>query len=137
MSGVTISDTEKLRVLADGFPYSCNFSDSLYGCIGSLDGIAIELLSKVTISSPGTFFCRKEKHALPLQGAVDNKLHSVYMSGMFCVSNLGICLRVVGIMPGYWISTNHAYICENGLVTSCTKGDLRGEQGFYCNSLSL
>lgn len=85
MHGIPITDAEKMRVLADGFAYSGNAPNQLYGCFGALDGTAIEITNPDDRFVPRYFFCSKWMYGLAIQAVIHSKLRLMYMSGMCCV----------------------------------------------------
>lgn len=119
----------------------------LYGFIGALNGIDIEIAKPDDEFFPRNFFCRNGLCALPLQAAVDRKLRFIYMSGMWCgctfdavefsVSTLAKRLQAEGLLTGYWVAADPDYVRENGLLTLWKKAALRGEHGVYCDSVNF
>ncbi len=63
MPGVPIQNEKKLRSLSEGFRTSRAHQNLLFGCIGALDGIAIQLMKPHELYFPRKFFCRKGMHA--------------------------------------------------------------------------
>ena len=69
----------ELKTLTDGFLYFRSRTDPLYGCVGALDGIEIDIKKP-----PGTFLsrnfrCRKGMYALPIQAVADSTMRFLHM----------------------------------------------------------
>ncbi len=72
MDGVPLDDDDALRALADGFHFSRRLPNQLYGCIGALDGISIEISKPSGYYNPRNYYCRKCMYAIPFQAIVDS-----------------------------------------------------------------
>jgi hypothetical protein len=149
MPGIPLGDVSRLRGLAMGFSSSRACSSPLYGCVGALDGISIEIMKPLDKYVPRNFFCRKGMYALPVQAIVDSTYRFTYMSCncvgsthdelSFACSRLGQLLQDGGssALHSYWIAADAAYVCENGLLTPWSKGQLMdGEEGLFRDSFN-
>jgi DDE superfamily endonuclease len=101
-----------------------------YGCVGALDGVAIELLKPPDAYIPRNFFCRKGMYCISAQAVVASACRFLYMSAncvgsahdslSFACSRLGQAFRQNGLGP-FWIAGDAAYECWNGLIAPWSK----------------
>jgi DDE superfamily endonuclease len=138
----TISDLED--VLRIKFPYadesyldtaSMGFSrgnrSPLTGCVGAVDGIAIQIEEpkRASVPNPSTYYNRKGFFALCVQAMCDSQFifrfasattpGSTHDSVAFEMSSLSDLLRkdVGGLPHGYWIAADDADVCGKRVVT--------------------
>ncbi len=62
---------------------------------------------------------------------------STHDSVAFEVSQLAAQPRTTGLLPGYWIAADPAYVCSHGLLTLWSKSKLTGERGLFCDSFNF
>ncbi len=124
--------------LAKDFQISRRVPNPLFGCVGALDGIAIEISKPKDDYFPRKFYCRKGVYAIPVQAVVSSSYKFMYMS-VTCagsthysvalgLSSLGRKLQLGTFIAGYWIAGDAAYECKNGIVTHCSKSQLMDDE---------
>jgi hypothetical protein len=149
MPGIPLCEETKLSSLASGFSTSRACLSPLFGCVGALDGISIEIAKPHDRYIPRNFFCRKGMYALPVQAIVDSTYRFTYMSCncvgsthdelSFACSRLGQRLRDGGAhaLNSYWIAADAAYVCSHGLITPWAKGQVMDENiGLFRDSFN-
>jgi hypothetical protein len=133
MPGLSV-DRSDLHRLALAFTCSRQPPSPLYGCVGAVDGICIEIQKPPDEFGPRAFYCRKGMYAIPAQALVDANYRFLYLSAK-CAgstpdgiawesSSLGMRLRRVPLPAGFWIAGDAAYPCRNGIITPWTAGQL-------------
>jgi DDE superfamily endonuclease len=126
MHGLPSAQAE-LQCPALAFSTSGQHQNPLYGCVGAVDGICIEIPKPADEYGLPGFYCRKGMYAIPAQVLVDAKYRFLYLSAKCtgCTpdeiawesSSLGMLLRSASILLGFWIAGDAAYPCCNGVLT--------------------
>ncbi len=80
MPGIPLNDEEQLLCLAKDFQISRRVASPLFGCVGALDGICIEISKQKDDYVPRKFYCRKGMYAIPVQAVVNSAYMFMYMS---------------------------------------------------------
>ena len=127
-------DPESCERVAKGF---CErFDNPLIGCVGAVDGLAIEIRRPPSSVCPKSrsFYNRKGFFAYVLQAACDHTYRftfasckctgSTHDSAAFAVSSLGMRLNNYGLPPGFWIAGDEAYPAGPSLLTPWPGRDL-------------
>ena len=121
-----VDDVDALQAISDGFQERMN--NPLAGCVGALDGIAIEIQrpSGPAVDSQ-SYYNRKNFFALPLQAVCDHKYRfvsasckctgSTHDSLCFAVSSLGQYIEKNGLPDGFWIAADEAYAASDHVLT--------------------
>jgi DDE superfamily endonuclease len=154
MPGLSSAHSD-LHRLAQAFTTSRQPPNPLYGCVGAVDGICIEIQKPPDNFGPRGFYCRKGMYAIPAQALVDANYRFLYLSAK-CAgstpdgiawesSSLGIRLRREQLPAGFWIAGDAAYSCRNGIIAPWTAGQLLHDEfgasrdafNFYHSSLRM
>jgi hypothetical protein len=154
MPGLSWVQSE-LQRRALAFTTSRQPPNPLYGCVGAVDGICIEIQKPADEYGPRGFYCRKGMYAIPAQALVDANYRFLYLSSK-CAgstpdgiawesSSLGMRLRREPLPLGFWIAGDAAYPCRHGVITPWTAGQLlhdnlgvsRDAFNFYHSSLRM
>jgi DDE superfamily endonuclease len=133
MPGLSSAHSD-LHCRALAFTTSRQPANPLYGCVGAVDGICIEIQKPPDDFGPRGFYCRKGMYAIPAQALVDANYRFLYLSAK-CAgstpdgiawesSSLGMRLRREPLPAGFWIAGDAAYPCRNGIITPWTAGQL-------------
>jgi hypothetical protein len=133
MPGLLASRSD-LHSLALAFIGSRQPPNPLYGCIGAVDGICIEIQKPLNEFGPRAFYCRKGMYAIPAQALVDANYRFLYLAAK-CAgstpdgiawesSSLGMRLRRTPLPAGFWIAGDAVYPCRNGVITPWTAGQI-------------
>jgi hypothetical protein len=80
MPGIPLGEEPKLCSLASRFSTSRACLSPLFGCVGALDVISIEIAKPQDRYILRNFFCRKGMYALPVLAIVDSTYRFTYMS---------------------------------------------------------
>ena len=127
MPSFNLGDEENCREIADGFQSSRICANPLYGCLGALDGLSLEIMKPHDDDCPRNFYCRKGIYALCVQAIVDSRYRFTYMSSVcsgsthdsvaWACSGLAIHMEKEPICKGFWIAADSAYQYRGGIVT--------------------
>jgi hypothetical protein len=121
-------DPGALADLAAGFSRSRDYhADRLPGCVGALDGIALQIKRPVACPTARSFYNRKGFFAYAAQGMCDSRYRFTYWSCLcagsthdslaFDASSLGHYLQAHGLPAPYWIAGDEAYAAKDWLLT--------------------
>jgi DDE superfamily endonuclease len=133
MPGLPVSRSN-LHSLALALIGSRQPPNPLYGCIGAVDGLCIEIQKPLNEFGPRAFYCRKGMYAIPAHALVDANYRFLYLSAKCAgstpdgiaweYSSLGMRLRRTPLPAWFWIAGDAAYPCRNGVITPWTAGKL-------------
>lgn len=120
------TDPDALAKLAATFSASRN-ATVLPGCVGALDGIALQIRRPVHCPNPRSFYNRKGFYAYAAQGMCDGHYRFTYWSCLctgsthdslaLMSSTLGTHLDRHRLPSPYWIAGDEAYACSASLLT--------------------
>jgi hypothetical protein len=133
-------DVEALTTLSNGFRARMN--NPLAGCVGALDGIAIEIKRpSAGCKNSRSFYNRKGFFAYPLQAMCDSKYRflfasckctgSTHDSVAFSVSALGQMVARGELPDGFWIAADEAYAASNSVLTPWPGRELAPERDSF------
>jgi hypothetical protein len=121
-------DVDYLHKTSVGF--SRHGRSPLSGCVGALDGIAIKIQEpcRGSVPNPSTYFNRKGFFALSVQAMCDSRYCFTFASAIspgsthdstsFAMSSLSRLLcSSNGLVPGYWVAADDAYVCSERVMT--------------------
>jgi DDE superfamily endonuclease len=125
MPGLPVSRSN-LHSLALAFIGSRQPPNPLYGCIGAVDGICIEIQKPLHEFGPRAFYCLKGMYAIPAQALVDANYRFLSLSAKVASStpdgiawessSFGMRLRRMPLPAGFSIAGDAAYPCRNGVL---------------------
>lgn len=136
-----IGNADALRGLSEGF-YRNNH-ESLQGCVGALDGIAVRIRKPwlVDDSCPMTFYNRKGFFAVNVQAICDADCRvqwlscvargSTHDSTAWAFSSLSSKLEATPLPKGYWIAADDAYPASDQLLTPWPGKSLASEKDAF------
>jgi hypothetical protein len=122
-------DAAYLQNCSDGF--SRYGRSPLSGCAGAVDGIAIRIQepARGSVPNPSTYYNRKGFFAIAVQAMCDHRYvftfssaispgstHDSIAFGMSSLSRL-LSQNEGGLLQGYWIAADDAYVCRERLLT--------------------
>lgn len=139
-----IDDTARLTELANDF--QCQRGNPLWGCVGAIDGIAIEITRPTGVKNSKSYYNRKGFFAIPLQAMVDVNYIFTFASMKttgsthdaigFAVSGLGQRVAAGDLPYPFWIAADAAYPVSNSVLTPWSGKSLSTEKDCFNYFLS-
>lgn len=122
-----LSDSEQLVDIADAFQTNRGSPQAMWGCVGAVDGLCIEILRPIGVENSRSFFNRKGFFAIPLQALVDSDYRfrygamtvtgSTHDSTAFSACSLGHAIAEGRLCPPFWIAADAAYAASDCVLT--------------------
>lgn len=139
-----IDDEDRLKVFADDFQRIR--TNALWGCVGAVDGIAIEIIRPQGVDNSKSYYNRKGFFALPMQAMVDAHYRftfasmkttgSTHDSVGFAVSALGQRIADGDLPLPYWIAADAAYPVSESILTPWSGKNLTPDKDAFNYYLS-
>jgi hypothetical protein len=105
MSGLPFDDISKLNTMSRDFTESRAHFNSLVGCVGAIDGIAVKIAKPRDNFVPRNDYCRKGFYSVPFQVVDDAKYRSLLFRPLFAV------LRMI-LLPSAPLALDRNFITQ-------------------------